>query len=224
MAVMEPSVRKLHSRLIEIVLPYIPKHKREDGEKGPHVKKSKKDMTDDEDILKCVMGRNAPEAPAREDNMTRLQEYAQIKKYTLCELLTYKIEVIQTVFPNKVKVSCICPEISEKVCEVVADNKQKGKQETTGEMLKCIGSANQGKCNDVKDVTQISRVMKNVEIINREMIEKEMNIEKEMKNLVEEKIVIASEEPARENIAKVVRVLKNTQRGNGNNRWTRSEK
>ena len=206
-------MRRLHSRLIEIVLPFLTREAKpkrpENDEKGGQAKKGKKDVTGtkgDDDILKGsskggptgVMGRN-------EDNVTRLQEYAQIKKY---KLPTYKIDVIKTVFPNKVKVSCICPEITDKVCEVVADNKQKGKQESAGEMLKCINQVSNG-------VEKNDKILKNalhVEIINRDMIEKELIIEKEINKVNEDKIVS-------ENITKVVKVVKNTQRGKGNNRW-----
>ena len=97
----------------------------------------------------------------KQDNISRLQEYAQIKKY---KLLTYKIEVIKTVFPNKVNVTCICPEISEKVCEIVMiiwkhDTSILYTQESAGEMLKC---KNQGKIKKVEDV-KVMKEAKNVQ-------------------------------------------------------------
>ena len=136
MRAIDPLIRGLQSNIIEIIEPdiYMPKpSSKGSGLLKKHaVKESKKKKVtnDEKSQIERIMKNDK-----NEDTVSRLQQYTQIKKY---KLPTYTISIINNVFPNKVKVTCICPEITDKVCEAIADNKQKGRQEAAKEMLTYI--------------------------------------------------------------------------------------
>lgn len=133
MVMIEPAVRGMERRIIDVVYPKVPKRWVDEPQVVP-VKKSGKV------IKKAVEGlegeRDIEEVwkndKLGDDNVTRLQQYVQGRKYGMPK---YEFSVVPKVFPAKVRVRCVCPEITGEVCEVEEGNKQKGKQEAAKKML-----------------------------------------------------------------------------------------